>query len=165
AQIMLTANLWTKAGLVNGAIGIVQDILFEDQGPPSLPVAVLISFEHYKGPTITASDGKKVVPIAPIQRTWEGKVGMCSRLQVPVCLAWAITVHKSQGLTLPQAIVDFGNKEFAAGLSFVAVSRVRALNDLIFKPFTFERLQRIKNCRRIQERKAEEERLISLSNC
>ncbi|CAG8787573.1 3381_t:CDS:2 [Cetraspora pellucida] len=45
-----------------------------------------------------------------------------------------------KSLILPQAIVDFGNKEFAAGLSFVAVSRVYALNNLMFKPFIFERL-------------------------
>jgi hypothetical protein len=35
---------------------------------------------------------------------------------------WKVMVHKSQGLTLPKAIVDFGEREYAAGLSFVAVS-------------------------------------------
>ena len=67
---MLTANLWTEAGLVNGAIRTIQDILFrEDQGPPFLPIAVLISFEGYKGSTITSLEGTRVVPIAPIWRT------------------------------------------------------------------------------------------------
>jgi len=79
ARVMLTTNLWTKAGLVNGAMGTVQDLLFgEDQGPPFLPIAVLISFENYKGPTITTLGGTKIVPIAPIRRTWEGKSGTCS---------------------------------------------------------------------------------------
>ena len=87
---------------------------------------------------------------------------MCSQLQLPICLAWAITVHKSQGLTLLKAKIDLGSKEFAAGLSFVAVSRVRSLGDILFRQFTFERLQRIQNCRRLQERKAEEERLLSV---
>jgi len=160
---MLTANIWTQAGLVNGSMETIQDILFKEQGPPSLPVAVFISFEKYEGPTISNSEGVKVVPIVPIKRTWEGKNGtQCSRLQVPIRLAWAVTVHKSQGLTLTKAKIDLGNKEFAAGLSFVAVSRVRSLSDLYFKGFTFERLQRIKNCQRIQERKLEEERLLSL---
>jgi len=72
-------------------------------------------------------------------------------------------VHKSQGLTLPRVKIDLGAKEFAAGLSFVAVSRVRALEDLLFKPFSFERLERIKLCRRLQERKEEEKRLVLLS--
>ena len=161
---MLTANLWTEAGLVNGSMGTVQDLLFEeDQGPPSLPIVVLISFDDYKGPTIDSLEGVKVVPIGPIRRTWKGKTGrLCSRLQIPIRLAWAITVHKSQGLTLEKAIIDIGKKEFAAGLSFVAMSRVRALENIIFKPFSFERLQRIRKCQRIQERKEEEQRLISM---
>ena len=164
ARIMLTTNLWTEAGLVNGAMGTVQDILFgEDQGPPSLPVAVFISFDNYEGPTITNLESARVVPIAPIQRTWDSKSGiLCSRLQIPVHLAWAITVHKSQGLTLEKAVIDLGSKEFTAGLSFVAVSRVRSIEDLLFKPFNFERLQRIKDCKRLGERKDEEERLVSL---
>ncbi len=70
ARIMLTTNLWTEAGLVNSAMGTVQDILFgEDQGPPSLSVAVFISFDNYEGPTITNLEGARVVPIAPIRRT------------------------------------------------------------------------------------------------
>ena len=67
---MLTANLQTEIRLVNGSMGTVQDIIFkEDQGPPCLPIAVLISFDNYKGPTITSLESERVVPIAPIQRT------------------------------------------------------------------------------------------------
>jgi ATP-dependent DNA helicase PIF1 len=163
SRVMLTANLWTKAGLVNGAMGTVQDILFEGQGPPSLPTAVFVKFEHYEGPTITTLEGVNVVPIVPIKRIWEGKSGtVCSRLQLALRLFWAITVHKSQGLTLEKAKIDIGNREFASGLSFIAVSRVRFLNDIFFKQFFFERLQRIKSCRRLQERKDEEARLLCM---
>jgi ATP-dependent exoDNAse (exonuclease V) alpha subunit len=162
---MLTANLWTEGGLVNGSMGTIHDIIFVETGPPSLPVAVFVKFDLYEGPSITTPEGDKVVPIIPIKRTWESKNGtVCSRFQVPICLAWAITVHKSQGLTLAKAKIDLGNKEFAAGLSFVAVSRVRSLNDIYFKQFTFERLQRIQTCRRLHERKAEEERLLSMAS-
>ena len=94
---MLTENLWTEVGLVNGSMRTVRDILFEDQGPPHLPIAVFI----------TSLDGTKVVTIAPIRRTWESKnETLFSRLRVLVCLAWAITVHKSQGLTLPKAKIE-----------------------------------------------------------
>ncbi|PKY37160.1 hypothetical protein RhiirB3_461645, partial [Rhizophagus irregularis] len=60
------------------------------------------------------------------------------------------------------ATIDLGDKEFIAGLAFVAVSRVRALKDLLFKPFNFERLQRIKECTKLKERLAEEKRLVSM---
>ena len=110
--------------------------------------------------TLTNLDGIPVVPIIPIRRMWEGKTGACSRLQLS--LAWAITAHKSQGLTLPKVVIDLGKREFAAGLSFVAISRVRSLNDIIFKPFDFSRLERIKNCKRLKERIAEEKRPVEM---
>lgn len=73
-------------------------------------------------------------------------------------------IHKSQGLTLPKAIVDLGEREYAAGLSFVAISRVRSLKDLLFRPFSFERLQRINHSKSLQDRKKEEERLVALQS-
>jgi len=162
-RIMLMANLWTEVGLVNGSMGIVKDILFENEGPPALSTVIFIKFDEYNGPTIKDVKGDEVVPIAPIRRSWENKNGkMCSRLQIPICLAWAITVHKSQGLTLEKARIDIGNKEFAAGLAFVTVSRVCLLKNICFRQFDFNRLQRIKDCKRLEERKVEEERLHSM---
>lgn len=59
ARVMLRANLCVKVGLVNGAIGVVHDILFEkDQGPPSLPVAVFVEFDNYSGPAIISTEGR-----------------------------------------------------------------------------------------------------------
>jgi ATP-dependent DNA helicase PIF1 len=163
ARVMLRSNLWTEAGLVNGSMGIVQEIVFEEnQGPPSLPIAVLIEFDNYTGPAIMTAEGKRLVPIPPSRQIWEGTKGICSRMQVPVILAWSITVHKSQGLTLQKAVIDLGKKEYAAGISFVAISRVRALRSILFRPFSLDRLQRIKNCKRLRERLAEERRLSSM---
>jgi len=111
-----------EAGLVNGSVGTIQEIVFEqNQSPPSLPSVVLVEFDHYSGPAIINVEGKKLVPISPIRRTWEGKKVTCSRLQLPICLSWAITVHKSQGLTLQKAVIDLGKKEYAVGISFVAI--------------------------------------------
>ncbi|MCB9032447.1 MAG: AAA family ATPase [Chitinophagales bacterium] len=62
-------------------------------------------------------------------------------VQYPIKLAWAITVHKSQGLSFDNAIIDVQNV-FAAGQAYVALSRLRSLEGLILKtPFKSNHLQ------------------------
>lgn len=62
---MLTANLWVDVGLVNGAMGTVIDICYHTREPPDLPIAVMVNFDHYSGPTFF----NNTVPIPPLQRT------------------------------------------------------------------------------------------------
>jgi len=67
AQVMLTVNLWTEAGLVNSSMRIIQDMLFkENQRSLSFSIVVLISFNNYKGPIITSLEGKNIILIASI---------------------------------------------------------------------------------------------------
>ena len=147
------------AGLVNGAMGTVEAICYRTGGPPDLPIAVMVHFDSYSGPTL--HDG--TVPITPLCRSWSSSGVQCSRLQLPLKLAWAVTIHKSQGLTLDKVVIDVGKREFSTGLSFVACSRVRRLQDLLFSPpFPFQRLSSLANSCRLKERQQEGKRLLSL---
>src|SRR5204862_3831399 len=78
ARVMFRANLCVGSGLVNVSIGVVDSILFEEnQGPPSLPIAVLVEFNNYNGSTIISAEGKKVVPITTIRRSWVKNTRTC----------------------------------------------------------------------------------------
>ena len=160
ARVMLSANLWVDMGLVNGAMGSVQTICYrEDSAPPDLPVAVTVLFDNYSGPTLP--DG--TVPITPLRRSWSAAGSQYSRLQLPLKLSWAVTIHKAQGLTLDKVTVDIGKKEFCSGLKFVAISGVRQLKDLLLNPpFPFQRLRNLSKSRRTEERKNEQKRLQRL---
>ena len=121
------------------------------EDPPDLPIAVMVHFDSYSGPTFT-----------PLRRCWSSSGGQCSRLQLPLKLPWALTIHKSQGLTLDKVSLMLA-RELSAGLTFVAFSRVGQLQDLFFSPpFPYQRLSSLPNSCRNKERKQEDQRLILL---
>ena len=127
---LLNSNLWVDIGLVNGAMGTVQAICYRTGGPPGLPIAVIVQFDCYSGPIFP--DG--TVSITPLCCCWSSTGGQCSRFQLPLKLAWAVTTHKFQGLTLDKVVIDIGRGGFSTGLTFIACSRVRQLQDLLFSP-------------------------------
>ncbi|KAL2474964.1 ATP-dependent DNA helicase [Abeliophyllum distichum] len=163
ARVMLRANLTTHYGLVNGAMGTVVDIVYavNYKSPCDLPLAIIVDFDNYRGTNFR--EGTNLIPIPPITSNWKASNGTsCQRTQIPVVLCWAITIHKSQGLTLDKVVVDIGDKE-SLGLTFVALSRTRRLQDLIFNPmFSYERLQKIGKCEGLKGRRQEEERLRTI---
>ena len=85
------------------------------------------------------------------------------RQQLPLKLAWALTIHKSQGLTLPKAVIDIGKSEKTPGISYVAISRVNSLSACMIQPMAYERLQSIKSSSSLQFRLQEEQRLDFLA--
>jgi hypothetical protein len=77
--------------------------------------------------------------------SWKVGTNSCSRAQFPLLVSCAITVHKSQGITLDKVVCDISAPEFAADFSYVAVSRVKTLSGLMFEnPFDRDRVHREK---------------------
>jgi len=103
-RVMLRHNLWTSKGLVHGAVGIVVDIVYETglSSPSDLPAVILCSFPSYIGPLI---EDQNVVPICSMTSKWTTKTGItCTRKQFPLSVAYACSIHKSQGMTLDKVI-------------------------------------------------------------
>lgn len=91
------------------------------------------SFDDAGLPVVETADGKLIHPIlAQWSDEHDGKINKdkISRIyQVPLKHAWAITIHKSQGMSLSAAKIDL-RRSFAYGMGYVAVSRVRSLDGL-----------------------------------
>lgn len=142
-RVMLRANLWVEGGLVNGAIGTAREIVYlPNTTAPELPAYILVEFDNFKGPYIIDN----CFPILPIVRSNTNSNTKFSRKQYPLSVSYATTVHKSQGLTLSKIAVDLGPKEICLGISYVALSRVRKLEDLlILTSFSKSRIDKIFN--------------------
>ena len=83
--------------------------------------------------------------------------------QFPMHLAWAMTIHKSQGLTLDRAVIDLGEKDFTPGLSFVAMSQVKKISGLLFKrSFPINRLQKSQGSSTVLDTDTERRRNLPL---
>ena len=121
AEVMCIKNNFDK-GYVNGSRGKI--VGFENE--TSFPIV-----ELYNGNRVT---------IAP--ELWaieeDGKV-KASITQFPLRLAWAITIHKSQGMSLDNAEIDL-RSTFTYGMGYVAISRVRKLSGIRLVGFTKESL-------------------------
>lgn len=110
AKVMFTKN--DPAGnFVNGTLGVVEN------------------FGQFGEPLIRTLSGKLITAIpASWQIEEDGKI-KAEVTQLPLRLAWAITVHKSQGMSLDAMEVDL-SKSFTHGMGYVALSRVRSLSGM-----------------------------------
>ena len=111
AAVMFTKN--DQGGrYVNGTLGLVESFDAEE----AFPVVVTRS-------------GKRIVAEPSTWKIDEAGKERASITQVPLRLAWAITVHKSQGMSLDAAVIDL-SRAFEYGQGYVALSRLRSLKGL-----------------------------------
>lgn len=111
ATVMFTKNS-PKDGFVNGTLGVVEGFMKENGRP-----------------IIKTRSGQRII-VEPMSWMVEENGKMLGRLtQFPLRLAWAITVHKSQGMSMDAAVMDLSSV-FEYGQGYVALSRVRRLSGL-----------------------------------
>ena len=79
-----------------------------------------IQFNNYNGARINGN----LFPVATIIHTCENNGRRFTGKQFPSKIAYAITIRKSQGLTLEMIVIDLGDCKFVAGLTYVVLSRV-----------------------------------------
>lgn len=112
AQVMLTKNLNVDGGLANGSRGIV--VGFGPQGEP------VVKFRN--GQVVNMYTCQWIMRINETTKV--------RRTQYPIKLAFAVSIHKSQGMTIDLLKVDLGSKIFTEGQFYTAVSRSRTLEGL-----------------------------------
>lgn len=132
ARVMVVANLNVAEGLVNGATGTVEQLRDKevvvrlDRNNRSYALTPH-SFD-WKGLSLDNDvvRGEEKGQSRALRKT---KI-IGSYLQVPLTLAWGVTIHKAQGATLERATIDFDSEYHSAGQAYVAISRLRSVSGL-----------------------------------
>jgi ATP-dependent DNA helicase PIF1 len=125
AQVMLLYNLNHEAGLVNGSRGVVVDF---KKAEPDDNAKALIKRDETLMPVVEFKSGdRRTIDY----NTWEVQdfPGVL-RKQIPLKLAYAVTIHKAQGATLDCALIDVGDRTFEYGQAYVALSRCKDIESL-----------------------------------
>src|SRR5690606_13436861 len=93
-------------------------------------IGTVVDFEpDTEYPIVQFRNGKEVLMVPDTWELRDGDETRASISQIPLRLAWAITVHKSQGMTLDSARINLA-KAFVEGMGYVALSRVKNISSL-----------------------------------
>jgi ATP-dependent exoDNAse (exonuclease V) alpha subunit len=136
SQIMLLNND-SYGRWINGSVGVIEDVIMSGDRDDIIIVKLengkLVEIEPFKWELFEFRydvENKKIVT---------NVTGYF--IQYPIKLAWAVTIHKSQGLTFDRVIIDTGRGLFSHGHMYVALSRCKTLDGIILKkPITKEQI-------------------------
>lgn len=124
-SVLAPANLRLKKGALVMAVKNAQDRKYVNGS-----VGTILDFEPgTEYPVVEFKNGRTVTMVPDTWELRDGDKKRASISQIPLRLAWAVTVHKSQGMTLDAARIDL-RKAFVEGMGYVALSRVKRLDDL-----------------------------------
>jgi ATP-dependent exoDNAse (exonuclease V) alpha subunit len=128
SQVMLLNND-SSGRWINGSIGRIAEIAEDEDGPDvlwvELPDGEVVDVYPNKWEMYEFSYDKKAIKIV------SESVG--SFTQYPLRLAWAVTIHKSQGMTFDKTIIDIGRGTFSHGQLYVALSRCTSIKGIVLK--------------------------------
>jgi ATP-dependent exoDNAse (exonuclease V) alpha subunit len=129
ARVMMLKNTYRDQGIVNGSVGTIEKI---EGGFPS------VKFQTTSG-EVVISVVPEIWTVQYYDTVLKNIVIEASMHQIPLILAWAITIHKSQGMTLDRIKCDL-SRVFTYGQSYVALSRVKTLEGLFLEDINFEKI-------------------------
>ena len=139
ARVLITMNIDVTDGLTNGAISTVTNVVIEKTTGRISVILVAYDSEHVgqeaRYTSVYNSINQNALPIHWTQATFhmQKKASFqATRTQFPLTLAWAVTIHKCQGLTLSEIVINMtcAKDNFIPGEAYVAFSRVKTLEKL-----------------------------------
>jgi ATP-dependent exoDNAse (exonuclease V) alpha subunit len=140
AQVMMLKNTYQKDGVINGSLGVVK------------------GFSPKKNYPIVEFSNGKILTISPEEWLIERFDDMSKKMiteaqlsQVPLIYSWAITIHKSQGLTMDKISCDLSDI-FSDGQGYVALSRARSLSGVFIRSIDFKKIKANENAIQFYER-------------
>jgi len=127
ARVLLTWNMDLEAGLVNGSQGVV------------------VGFSRRGWPLVRFANNENDVEIEPKEYTEDDDDAdedfRWSVYQIPLKLAWALSIHKVQGHNLDAALMDLGSHVFECGQAYVALSRIKTLEGVYLSSLDAARIR------------------------
>lgn len=123
SQVMCIVNLDQDNGVVNGSQGLIIDFHYENE--KKYPIVQFKKCKMIMKPHLWKNDKYENEGV----------------YQIPLILSWAITIHKAQGISLDEAMINIGSSVFEYGQTYVALSRVRTQEGLYIKSLDISKIK------------------------